>query len=58
MQRLHQSCRPKVMLPQDMEMDWRLGADVFESLLVDHDWAVNTSNWAYFAGAPCSSCCS
>lgn len=31
-------------------MDWRRGAAVFEALLVDHDWAVNTVNWAYFAG--------
>ena len=23
---------------------------MFESLLVDHDWAVNFLNWAYFAG--------
>ena len=23
---------------------------MFEALLVDHDWAVNTVNWAYFAG--------
>ena len=36
---------------QDLKVDWRLGAEIFESLLVDHDWAVNTANWAYFAGA-------
>ncbi len=41
----------KSMLSQDLEVDWRLGAEIFESLLVDHDWGVNTSNWAYFAGA-------
>lgn len=35
---------------QDLRVDWRLGAEVFESLLRDHDWAVNSSNWAYFAG--------
>ena len=23
---------------------------MFEALLVDHDWAINTINWAYFAG--------
>ncbi|CAL8470116.1 g9658 [Coccomyxa elongata] len=33
-----------------MGHSWQLGAAVFESLLVDHDWAVNTVNWAYFAG--------
>lgn len=33
-----------------MGHSWHIGAAVFESLLVDHDWAVNTVNWAYFAG--------
>ena len=33
-----------------MGHSWQSGAAVFESLLVDHDWAVNTVNWAYFAG--------
>ena len=37
---------------QDLGLDWRLGAATFESLLVDHDWSVNTANWAYFAGGP------
>ena len=44
-------------MSQDLEVDWRLGAEIFESLLVDHDWAVNTSNWAYFAGALLLCCC-
>lgn len=35
---------------QAMQHKWWLGAAVFEALLVDHDWAVNTTNWAYFAG--------
>lgn len=35
---------------QAMTQHWWLGAAVFEALLVDHDWAVNTVNWAYFAG--------
>ncbi len=35
---------------QAMQQYWWLGAAVFEALLVDHDWAVNTVNWAYFAG--------
>jgi deoxyribodipyrimidine photo-lyase len=33
-----------------MGQEWRLGAALFDSLLVDHDWAVNLINWAYFAG--------
>ena len=36
---------------QELHLDWRLGAELFESLLLDHDWAVNACNWAYFAGA-------
>ena len=35
---------------QAMQQKWWVGAAVFEALLVDHDWAVNTVNWAYFAG--------
>lgn len=35
---------------QDLKQDWRVGAEVFESLLIDHDWAVNYCNWNYFAG--------
>ena len=35
---------------QATQQYWWLGAAVFEALLVDHDWAVNTVNWAYFAG--------
>lgn len=35
---------------QDLHLDWRMGAEIFASLLVDHDWAVNRANWAYFAG--------
>ncbi len=35
---------------QAMRHKWWLGAAVFEAQLVDHDWAVNTVNWAYFAG--------
>lgn len=33
-----------------MGHSWQVGAALFETLLVDHDWAVNTVNWAYFAG--------
>ena len=42
---------PRAASLQDLRLDWRQGAEVFESLLIDHDWAVNTANWAYFAGA-------
>jgi deoxyribodipyrimidine photolyase len=35
---------------QAMGHSWQVGAALFETLLVDHDWAVNTVNWAYFAG--------
>ena len=35
---------------QALGQDWQRGAAVFQALLVDHDWAVNTVNWAYFAG--------
>ena len=38
------------MLLQAMRQKWWVGAAVFEALLVDHDWAVNIVNWAYFAG--------
>ena len=38
------------MLLQAMRQKWWVGAAVFQALLVDHDWAVNTVNWAYFAG--------
>ena len=35
---------------QALGLDWRHGALLFESLLVDHDYAVNYVNWNYFAG--------
>lgn len=37
-------------VPQDLQEDWRLGAALFESLLLDCDVAVNYCNWNYFAG--------
>ena len=39
-----------VTAAQALGQGWQQGAAVFEALLVDHDWAVNTVNWAYFAG--------
>jgi deoxyribodipyrimidine photo-lyase len=35
--------------------DWRAGAEVFQALLTDADWAANSGNWSYIAwsgGAP------
>lgn len=37
-------------LVKDMELDWRLGAEWFESLLIDHDPGANYGNWTYQAG--------
>ena len=37
-------------LVRDLELDWRLGAEHFESLLVDHDVCSNYGNWQYAAG--------
>ncbi|KAK9808788.1 hypothetical protein WJX72_003695 [[Myrmecia] bisecta] len=37
-------------LTKELRIDWRLGADYFESLLIDHDFGVNHVNWLYFSG--------
>lgn len=37
-------------LTKDLYYDWRLGAEFFESLLVDYDPNSNWLNWAYVAG--------
>ena len=37
-------------LTKDAGMDWRLGAEWFESRLCDHDPASNYGNWQYVAG--------
>jgi deoxyribodipyrimidine photo-lyase len=34
----------------DLGMDWRIGAQYFEALLVDYDVYSNWGNWAYVAG--------
>lgn len=34
----------------DLGLDWRLGAEWFESMLVDYDVASNWGNWQYVAG--------
>jgi len=37
-------------LVKDLGLDWRLGAEWFESLLLDHDVCSNYGNWNYTAG--------
>jgi deoxyribodipyrimidine photo-lyase len=37
-------------LVKDLRMDWRLGAEWFESYLLDHDPCSNYGNWLYVAG--------
>jgi len=37
-------------LTKNLNIDWRLGAQWFESLLVDYDPASNYGNWNYVAG--------
>jgi len=37
-------------LVKDLKLDWRLGAEYFESLLLDYDPCSNYGNWNYVAG--------
>ncbi|XP_075994213.1 cryptochrome DASH [Genypterus blacodes] len=37
-------------LTKDLCLDWRMGAEWFESLLIDHDVTSNYGNWLYSAG--------
>lgn len=37
-------------LTKNLGLDWRLGAEWFESLLIDYDPASNYGNWNYLAG--------
>ena len=37
-------------LIKDLKIDWRWGAEYFESMLIDHDVASNYGNWNYAAG--------
>ncbi len=37
-------------LVKDLKIDWRLGAEYFESMLIDYDVASNYGNWNYSAG--------
>lgn len=37
-------------LVNDLKINWLMGAEYFESLLIDYDPASNYGNWAYIAG--------
>ncbi len=37
-------------LIKDMQVNWQLGADYFESVLIDYDPCSNYGNWNYLAG--------
>ena len=37
-------------LSRHLEIDWRIGAEWYECLLVDHDVSSNWGNWQYVAG--------
>lgn len=37
-------------LTKNLGLDWRLGAEWFESCLIDHDPSLNYGNWNYAAG--------
>lgn len=47
---LHHTVPTLALVTQDLRQDWRQGACLFESLLLDSDEAVNWCNWNYFAG--------
>ncbi len=37
-------------LTKDLKLDWRMGAEYFESMLIDYDPCSNYGNWNYVAG--------
>jgi deoxyribodipyrimidine photo-lyase len=37
-------------LAKDMFVNWQMGAEYFESVLIDYDPASNWGNWNYVAG--------
>ena len=37
-------------LSKNLNIDWRMGAEYFESVLIDYDVCSNWGNWAYVAG--------
>jgi deoxyribodipyrimidine photo-lyase len=48
-------CRqiPVSVLANDLHLDWRSGAELYQWLLVDHDVGPNWGNWRYFSGTGC-----
>jgi deoxyribodipyrimidine photo-lyase len=48
-------CRqiPVSVLANDLQLDWRSGAELYQWLLVDHDVGPNWGNWRYFSGTGC-----
>ena len=36
--------------PKELQLDWRVGAELFESRLVDYDVSANWGNWMRAAG--------
>merc|ERR1712232_166100 len=47
--RLRQNCSS--FLVNDLKIDWRWGAEWFETLLIDYDCAINYCNWVNIAFA-------
>ena len=37
-------------LTKELKVDWRIGAEYFEALLIDYDVHSNYGNWLYNAG--------
>ncbi len=37
-------------LTKELKIDWRIGAEYFESMLIDYDVHINYGNWLYNAG--------
>ena len=37
-------------LSKEVQLDWRMGAEYFESMLIDYDVASNYGNWMYVSG--------
>jgi deoxyribodipyrimidine photo-lyase len=37
-------------LVKELQLDWRIGAEYFESMLLDYDVCSNYGNWMYIAG--------
>ncbi|KAI7866349.1 DNA photolyase, FAD-binding/Cryptochrome [Spinellus fusiger] len=40
-------------LAKDLHLDWRMGAEWYESMLLDHDVYSNYGNWQYVSGIGC-----